>query len=148
MNATKDTGTTAGLPTPLEARHDQSGAAGPRVATLLVRLAERVREDGAVPQPPSPGVLLDLVLDDVRYLLVWERSSEMQLLSPRERQVAQMVAEGRTNHAIGSALEISVWTVSTHLRRIFAKLGVATRAEMVAHLLGPHGHGPAPDDPT
>ena len=46
-----------------------------------------------------------------------------------------MVANGRTNQAIATCLEISVWTVSTHLRRIFAKLAVSSRAEMVAHLL-------------
>ena len=46
-----------------------------------------------------------------------------------------MVARGCTNQAIASSLEISIWTVSTHLRRIFAKLAVSSRAEMVAHLL-------------
>jgi DNA-binding CsgD family transcriptional regulator len=59
----------------------------------------------------------------------------MVSLSPREQQIARMVAWGRTNQAIASALEISVWTVSTHLRRIFAKLAVSSRAEMVSHLL-------------
>ena len=41
-----------------------------------------------------------------------------------------------TNQAIAGSLEISAWTVSTHLRRIYAKLAVSSRAEMVAHLLG------------
>jgi DNA-binding CsgD family transcriptional regulator len=77
-------------------------------------------------------------------------------LSPRELQIARLVADGATNRAIGSVLDISLWTVSTHLRRIFAKLGVGSRAEMVARLFGgPHvpatkdrRHGPhaAPDD--
>jgi DNA-binding CsgD family transcriptional regulator len=56
-------------------------------------------------------------------------------LTPRQHQIALMVARGRTNHAIANALGISVWTVSTHLRRIFAKLTVSSRAEMVVHLL-------------
>jgi DNA-binding CsgD family transcriptional regulator len=51
-------------------------------------------------------------------------------------QIARLVARGATNRTIASALEISAWTVSTHLRRIFAKLGVSSRAEMVATLLG------------
>jgi DNA-binding CsgD family transcriptional regulator len=55
-------------------------------------------------------------------------------LSPRELQIAGLVADGATSQAIASVLEISLWTVSTHLRRIFAKLGVGCRAEMVAHL--------------
>ena len=43
-----------------------------------------------------------------------------------------MVAQGLTNSAIAGKLELSPWTVSTHLRRIFAKLDVTTRAAMVA----------------
>ena len=42
-----------------------------------------------------------------------------------------MIAKGYPNKVIASVLDISVWTVSTHLRRIFAKLGVTSRAAMV-----------------
>ena len=52
-------------------------------------------------------------------------------LSPREREVARMIAKGYPNKIIASVLDISVWTVSTHLRRIFAKLGVTSRTAMV-----------------
>ncbi|HUM91481.1 MAG TPA: LuxR C-terminal-related transcriptional regulator [Candidatus Competibacter sp.] len=38
---------------------------------------------------------------------------------------------GRLNKQIADRLHISEWTVSTHLRRIFAKLGVRSRAAMV-----------------
>ena len=46
-----------------------------------------------------------------------------------------MVAKGYANKSIASVLDISSWTVSSHLRRIFSKLGVTSRAAMVAQLL-------------
>jgi DNA-binding CsgD family transcriptional regulator len=46
-----------------------------------------------------------------------------------------MVAKGHPNKVIADVLNISSWTVCTHLRRIFAKLGVGSRAAMVAQLL-------------
>jgi DNA-binding CsgD family transcriptional regulator len=47
----------------------------------------------------------------------------------------RMVAKGHPNKVIADVLNISSWTVCTHLRRIFAKLGVGSRAAMVAQLL-------------
>ncbi len=55
-------------------------------------------------------------------------------LSPREIEVAQLVAAGLPNKIIAHELGISNWTVCTHLRRTFSKLGVTTRAAMVARL--------------
>lgn len=57
---------------------------------------------------------------------------ELTGLSPRECEIVRLVANDRTNKQISSTLGISVWTVSTHLRRIFAKLDVHSRAAMVA----------------
>jgi DNA-binding CsgD family transcriptional regulator len=57
------------------------------------------------------------------------------LLTARELQIVSLVAEGRVNKQIAGTLRISEWTVSTHLRRIFAKLGVETRAAMVSRCL-------------
>ena len=57
---------------------------------------------------------------------------ERHNLSPREQEIVRLVARGRPNKAIAAILEISPWTVSTHIRRIFAKLGVNSRSEMVA----------------
>lgn len=78
-------------------------------------------------------------------------------LSPREQQVASMVAGGDTNKAIAHRLGISTWTVAAHLRRIFEKLEVHTRAAMVARLrdelhaswpLEPSDDPPRPPAPT
>lgn len=56
-------------------------------------------------------------------------------LSPREREVARLVAQGYTNGEIAETLSISAWTVATHLRRVFGKLNVRSRAHMVAALI-------------
>jgi DNA-binding NarL/FixJ family response regulator len=61
-------------------------------------------------------------------------------LTKRELQIAILVAAGKANKQIAYQLEISEWTVSTHLRRIFAKLGVHSRAAMAAYVAT---HGPA-----
>ena len=53
------------------------------------------------------------------------------LLTERELQIAALVASGRANKQIANQLRISEWTVSTHLRRIFLKLVVDSRAAMV-----------------
>lgn len=50
-------------------------------------------------------------------------------LSPREREVLSLVAKGMSNAAIGEALFISTVTVKVHVRNIFSKLGVHSRAE-------------------
>ena len=65
-------------------------------------------------------VLLDAEVDGVR------------LLALRR----EMVASGYPNKTIASVLEISSWTVASHLRRIFMKLNVSSRAAMAARLTG------------
>ncbi|MCW2846630.1 MAG: helix-turn-helix transcriptional regulator [Marmoricola sp.] len=118
-------------PTPPAQRN---GQAQERLLDAIESLAGMVRR-GDVADDLQQGVLLDEVIDNIRFLMLEQTPSLLVELSPREQQIALMVARGRTNQAIASALEISPWTVSTHLRRIFAKLAVSSRAEMVAHLL-------------
>ena len=114
-------------------RSTEPASAEERLLAVLGEVVELVRR-GGIADDPASGVLLDTTVGDVRCVVVEHRPSLEVGLSPREQQVARMVAAGRTNQAIAAALEISVWTVSTHLRRIFAKLAVSSRAEMVAHL--------------
>jgi len=51
-------------------------------------------------------------------------------LTPHELQIAQLAAEGLTNREIGERLYLSHRTVSSHLHRIFPKLGVTSRSEL------------------
>ena len=104
-----------------------------RVRTLLRALVRRVRElepfEGGAP-------VLDVQELGVRCVLTPAGRGDVGVLSPRELEVARMVGMGFTNKMIAASLGISLYTVSTHLRRIFAKLGVPTRAAMVAVLVG------------
>jgi DNA-binding CsgD family transcriptional regulator len=61
------------------------------------------------------------------------------LLTPRELEIAGLVAAGRATKQIAGELGISEWTVSTHLRRTFLKLAVDSRAAMVARCFGEGG---------
>ena len=53
-------------------------------------------------------------------------------LSRRERQVLRLLAKGKTDQEIADALGVSYRTVTTHVARVFAKLGVRSRAAAAA----------------
>ncbi len=53
-------------------------------------------------------------------------------LSPREREVASLVAAGRRNREVASALFVSEKTVETHLAHIYEKLGISSRAALAS----------------
>ena len=62
-------------------------------------------------------------------------SSEKSLLSDREMEVVQFVAQGFQNKGIGKELFISEKTVKNHLHNIFDKLGVSDRLELVLYAI-------------
>ena len=109
-------------------------------ADKLIRLLAALALKGETPQAAEnrdEEILVATELDGFRYLLVRlpKPSSARVALSPREQEIVRMVAQGHPNKVIAGVLNISGWTVCTHLRRIFAKLGVGSRAAMVARLL-------------
>lgn len=57
--------------------------------------------------------------------------TENRELTAREREVAKMLAVGRTNAEIGEALAIAVKTVDTHRGHVLKKLGLRNNAELV-----------------
>jgi DNA-binding CsgD family transcriptional regulator len=104
---------------------------------LLAHAATPPGEAISDEDPRLEEVLLDVDMDGARYLLLRLPKpgiSRVQL-SPREREIVRMVAQGHCNKVIAGVLSISSWTVCTHLRRIFAKLGVGSRAAMIARFM-------------
>jgi two-component system, NarL family, response regulator NreC len=74
----------------------------------------------------SPGVS-DAVLNDYRRHV----TDPIDLLTSREREVLQMIAEGKTNKEIAGVLNLSVYTVDAHRGRIMEKLNLHSVNELV-----------------
>jgi DNA-binding CsgD family transcriptional regulator len=110
-----------------------------RMQSLLreaVAEASRYPQTTPTDQNRGAGVLCELEVDGTRYVLSrLPLPARAGTLSPREREIATLVARGLPSKAIALKLGISTWTVVTHLRRIFTRFGVSSRAAMVARLL-------------
>ncbi len=55
-------------------------------------------------------------------------------LTPSERRVVELAADGRSNKEIAHAVSVSVHTVEVHLAHAFAKLGVQSRTQLARRL--------------
>lgn len=104
-----------------------------------LRAALRERPTASPHYTPQPGdrVIFDASIDGAHYYIICSKPAPPQTathLSPRELMIARLIAKGLPNKNISDLLEISPYTVATHLRRIFVKLGVSSRAAMVARL--------------
>lgn len=74
----------------------------------------------------SPGVS-DAVLSDYRRHV----TDPLDLLTSREREVLQLIAEGKTNKEIATSLNLSVYTVEAHRGRLMEKLNLHSTGELV-----------------
>lgn len=62
-----------------------------------------------------------------------ESGTPRHILSTRERQVLELVADGHTNQEVADRLFLSVKTVETHRSRLMRKLGLTTRADLIRY---------------
>jgi DNA-binding NarL/FixJ family response regulator len=84
----------------------------------------------AIERVAGGGTYVDPRLD--RVLLSARAIARVPALSPREREITHLMAEGRTAEAIGEELGISVETVRTHVRSVIRKLKARNRVHAVA----------------
>jgi DNA-binding NarL/FixJ family response regulator len=108
------------------------------------------------PQPPRAGTIGFIDKNHVRHALENCFRGEIQwrveesrnnhvprpepepinpLLTHRETEIAELVLKGYTNKKIGAALYISTCTVNAHMRKIFSKLSVKSRTELVYKMI-------------
>ena len=93
---------------------------------LLAAVRAVARGDGYL----SPGVS-DAVLTDYRQHV----TNPIDMLTGREREVLQMIAESKTNKEIATALKLSVYTIEAHRGRIMEKLNLHSTGELVRFAL-------------
>ena len=66
-------------------------------------------------------------------LLTRRQARPRDMLTPRERAVVQLIAEGHTNKSAGARLGVSLKTVETHRAAAMRKLGLRTTADLVRY---------------
>jgi two-component system response regulator NreC len=81
----------------------------------------------------SPAVSRMLVEDYVRQLQDKDIEDSYELLTPREREVLQLVAEGKSNKDVANMLNLSLYTVETHRSNILEKLNLHSVPELILY---------------
>jgi non-specific serine/threonine protein kinase len=120
----------------------RSGAARERMlepilAAARSTLRERLGADAFLQeQAAGAASTLESIAAAVLALAPAPRSTAIERLSPREREIARLVADGRTNREIADTLVLSIKTVENHLRTIFEKLGVTRRSRLASIVQG------------
>jgi DNA-binding NarL/FixJ family response regulator len=131
-----------------QAQHGTAlAAAGERAqGTLELRRAEEaIAECGAVREADAAARELRRLGGRVQRRPRPERGAGLTELSPREREVAEEVAAGKTNRDIAATLFLSEKTIESHLARIYPKLDVHSRAALTA-IVARQGTAATPGD--
>jgi two-component system response regulator NreC len=81
----------------------------------------------------SPAISRTLLEDYVRRLQRENLRDSYDLLTDREKEVLQMLAEGRSNKEVAQLLNLSLYTVETHRANLMQKLGLHNTAEIVLY---------------
>jgi RNA polymerase sigma factor (sigma-70 family) len=81
----------------------------------------------------SPKVSSLLQEDYFRELSDKQKTDTFELLTPREREILQLAAEGRSNKEIANLLNLSAYTVETHRSHILQKLNLHTVPELILY---------------
>ena len=81
----------------------------------------------------SPAVSKVLLEDYMRKLKRTGAEDSFDLLSPREREVLQLVAEGKSSKEVANLLSLSVYTVETHRAKVMQKLNLHNIPELILY---------------
>lgn len=81
----------------------------------------------------SPAITATLLEDYMRVLRQEGLSDSFELLTAREREVLQLLAEGKTNKEAAGVLDVSLYTVESHRTNLMQKLNLHNTAELVLY---------------
>jgi two-component system, NarL family, response regulator NreC len=81
----------------------------------------------------SPEIAETLMADHIRFLQQRNLRDSFELLTEREREVLQLLAEGKSNKEVAAVLNVSVYTVETHRMHFMQKLDLHNTAEIVLY---------------
>ncbi len=81
----------------------------------------------------SPSIAKSLLEDYVRLMRERHVQDSYDLLTEREREVLQLLAEGKSNKEAAAILDVSPYTIETHRQNLMQKLGVHNTAEIVLY---------------
>lgn len=81
----------------------------------------------------SPSIAQALLEDYVRLMRERRVEDSYELLTEREREVLQLIAEGKSNKEVAAILSVSPYTVETHRTNLMQKLGLHNTAEIVLY---------------
>ena len=98
--------------------------------TDLIRAIEAVSQGKSFFSPKISRILAE---DYVRALKQRGSVDTFELLTTREREILQLLAEGKTNKEVATSLNISVYTAETHRGNILQKLNLHSSAELVLY---------------
>jgi DNA-binding NarL/FixJ family response regulator len=83
----------------------------------------------------SPAISKMLVEDYMRQMRERDVEDSYELLTTREREILQLLAEGESNKDVASRLNLSLYTVETHRSNIFQKLNLHSSAELILYAI-------------
>jgi DNA-binding NarL/FixJ family response regulator len=96
----------------------------------LVRALHAVAEGKSFFSPAVSKVLLE---DYVRKLQRSGAEDSFDLLTPREREILQLIAEGKSNKEVANLLNLSVYTIETHRSNLMEKLHLRSVPELILY---------------
>ena len=106
------------------------------VAAALSRAALETREDGGHAGSGEPPRGLGAAARDGAVHRVTLDAALMACLTPAQREVCLLIVEGLSNAEISGRRSVSVHTTANHIVSVFRRLGVGSRGELAAKLLG------------